>query len=55
MTGSCIKVVCSRSDHLKAGPPLDGKIFSLNFRERNIDVACNRSGFVIFQAGLNYL
>jgi len=57
-TPTTIKIVCSKSDHLKVDLPfswalIEGKIFSLFFRERKIDAIDNTSGFIIFQAIIN--
>jgi len=55
-----IKVICSKSDHLRAVPHFsyaygDCKNFGLFFRERQMNSPETPSGFVIFQAFLNYL
>jgi len=47
------------SEHLRAGPPfscvfLDGIAFRSFFNQREIDSDCNPSGFVFFEAFLNY-
>jgi len=53
-----IKVVCTKSDHLRIGPPfsrasVDGNIFSLFFKERKMNVAFDTSAFINFQTILN--